>query len=75
MDGFYLLFDYVLYIHIIPFYVQMKINLVVVDPICDQHFEASEVGMLARCLYVPLVSVRVGKVKKRGNILCPTATR
>ncbi|URE37469.1 hypothetical protein MUK42_16463 [Musa troglodytarum] len=41
----------------------------------SQHFEASEVGMLARCLYVPLVSVRVGKVKKRGNILCPTPTR
>ncbi|CAL9150651.1 unnamed protein product [Musa hybrid cultivar] len=41
----------------------------------SQHFEASEVGMLARCLYVPLVSVRVGKVKKRGTILCPTATR
>ncbi|CAL9147543.1 uncharacterized protein LOC103983358 [Musa acuminata AAA Group] len=41
----------------------------------SQHFEASEVGMLARCLCVPLVSVRVGKVKKLGNILCPTATR
>jgi len=27
-----------------------------------QHFEASEVGILVRCLCVPLVSVRVGKV-------------
>ncbi|WOL20367.1 hypothetical protein Cni_G29172 [Canna indica] len=41
----------------------------------SQHFEASEVGMLARCLCVPLVSVRVGKVKKEGNIVCPTTIR
>lgn len=41
----------------------------------DQRFEASEVGMLARCLCAPLVSIRVGKVNKQGNLLCPTATR
>ncbi|XP_010262776.1 PREDICTED: uncharacterized protein LOC104601212 [Nelumbo nucifera] len=41
----------------------------------NQHFEASEVGMLARCLGVPLVSIRVGKVVKQGTLLCPTATR
>ncbi|KAL3521179.1 hypothetical protein ACH5RR_019328 [Cinchona calisaya] len=40
-----------------------------------QHFEPSEVGMLARCLCVPLVSVRVGKINKLGRLLCPTATR
>ncbi|KAF8396895.1 hypothetical protein HHK36_018530 [Tetracentron sinense] len=40
-----------------------------------QHFEASEVGMLARCLCIPLVSIRVGKVIKQGTLLCPTATR
>ncbi|XP_042401881.1 uncharacterized protein LOC121991878 [Zingiber officinale] len=40
-----------------------------------QHFETSEVGMLARCLCVPLVSVRVGKVMKQGNILCPIDKR
>ncbi|XP_077238755.1 flocculation protein [Tasmannia lanceolata] len=41
----------------------------------SQHFEAPEVGMLARCLCLPLVSVRVGKVIKQGSILSPTATR
>ncbi|XP_010256647.1 PREDICTED: uncharacterized protein LOC104596991 isoform X2 [Nelumbo nucifera] len=41
----------------------------------NQHFEASEVGMLARCLCIPLVSIRVGKVIKQVNLLCPTATR
>ncbi|XXG66389.1 hypothetical protein AAC387_Pa05g3879 [Persea americana] len=41
----------------------------------SQHFEAPEVGLLARCLCVPLVSVRVGKVIKKGNLLCPTHTR
>ncbi|TVU40161.1 hypothetical protein EJB05_13611 [Eragrostis curvula] len=41
----------------------------------SQHFEVSEVGMLARCLCVPLVSLRVGKVQRRGDLLCPTATR
>ncbi|XP_057981716.1 uncharacterized protein LOC131167012 [Malania oleifera] len=41
----------------------------------NQHFEASEVGMLARCLCIPLVSIRVGKIMKQGTLLCPTATR
>ncbi|XP_026656451.1 uncharacterized protein LOC103695761 [Phoenix dactylifera] len=41
----------------------------------SQHFEASEVGLLARCLCAPLVSIRVGKVNKQGNLLCPAATR
>ncbi|GKV28332.1 hypothetical protein SLEP1_g37403 [Rubroshorea leprosula] len=41
----------------------------------NQHFEPSEVGMLARCFCIPLVSIRVGKVDKRGALLCPTATR
>ncbi|XP_058109257.1 uncharacterized protein LOC131252627 [Magnolia sinica] len=41
----------------------------------SQHFEAPEVGMLARCLCMPLVSIRVGKVIKQGTLLCPTATR
>ncbi|KAG5557914.1 hypothetical protein RHGRI_007982 [Rhododendron griersonianum] len=41
----------------------------------SQHFEPSEVGMLARCLCIPLVSVRVGKINKRGTLLCPTASR
>ncbi|KAF6153502.1 hypothetical protein GIB67_027369 [Kingdonia uniflora] len=41
----------------------------------SQHFEVSEVGMLARCLCVPLVSIRVGKVTRQGTLLCPTATR
>ncbi|PKU68881.1 uncharacterized protein LOC110108420 [Dendrobium catenatum] len=40
-----------------------------------QHFEASEVAVLARCLCLPLVSVRVGKINKQGNMLCPTASR
>ncbi|KAL6980655.1 hypothetical protein U1Q18_022292 [Sarracenia purpurea var. burkii] len=40
-----------------------------------QHFEPSEVGMLARCLCIPLVSIRVGKINKQGNLLCPTPTR
>ncbi|KAJ6809021.1 uncharacterized protein M6B38_164100 [Iris pallida] len=41
----------------------------------SQHFEAAEVGLLARCLCVPLVSIRVGIVNKHGNLLCPTSTR
>lgn len=41
----------------------------------SQHFEAPEVGMLARCLCIPLVSIRVGKVLKKAAFLCPTATR
>ncbi|XP_043701540.1 uncharacterized protein LOC122651993 isoform X2 [Telopea speciosissima] len=41
----------------------------------SQHFEAPEVGMLARCLCIPLVTMRVGKVVKQGTLLCPTAKR
>lgn len=41
----------------------------------SQHFEAAEVGLLARCLCVPLVSIRVGIVNKQGHLLCPTSTR
>ncbi|KAI4302417.1 hypothetical protein MLD38_038164 [Melastoma candidum] len=41
----------------------------------SQHFEPSEVGMLARCFCMPLVSVRVGKVVKQGTTLCPTSIR
>ncbi|KAF7016077.1 unnamed protein product [Triticum aestivum] len=41
----------------------------------SQHFEVSEVGMLARCLCVPLVSLRVGKVDRHGPLLCPTTIR
>ncbi|MED6135909.1 hypothetical protein PIB30_051108 [Stylosanthes scabra] len=41
----------------------------------SQHFEPSEVGMLARCFCVPLVSIRVGKINKEGTRLCPTAIR
>ncbi|KAG5607468.1 hypothetical protein H5410_028960 [Solanum commersonii] len=41
----------------------------------SQNFEPSEVGMLARCLCIPLVSMRVGKIRKQGTLLCPTATR
>ncbi|XP_021769138.1 uncharacterized protein LOC110733402 isoform X1 [Chenopodium quinoa] len=41
----------------------------------SQHFETSEVGLLARCLCVPLVSMRVGKVLKQGSMLCPTSAR
>ncbi|KAA8534108.1 hypothetical protein F0562_031699 [Nyssa sinensis] len=41
----------------------------------SQHFEPSEVGMLARCLCIPLVSIRVGKINKQGTLLCPTTTR
>lgn len=40
-----------------------------------QHFEPSEVGMLARCFCVPLVSIRVGKINKEGTRLCPTSNR
>ncbi|KAI7741078.1 hypothetical protein M8C21_006480, partial [Ambrosia artemisiifolia] len=39
------------------------------------HFEPSEVGLLARCLCVPLVSVRVGKIDKRGSLLVPNSAR
>ncbi|XP_016451881.2 uncharacterized protein LOC107776493 [Nicotiana tabacum] len=41
----------------------------------SQHFEPAEVGMLVRCLCIPLVSIRVGKIKKEGTLLCPTTTR
>ncbi|CAH9121415.1 unnamed protein product [Cuscuta epithymum] len=41
----------------------------------SQHFEPAEVGKLARCLCIPLVSVRVGKIKKQGKLLCPTSIR
>ncbi|KAL2548731.1 hypothetical protein Fot_10261 [Forsythia ovata] len=41
----------------------------------SQHFEPSEVGILAMCLCVPLVSIRVGKVNKHGTRLCPTSIR
>ncbi|XP_042044280.1 uncharacterized protein LOC121790048 [Salvia splendens] len=41
----------------------------------SQHFEPSEVGMLARCLCAPLVSLRVGKINKQGTFLCPTSVR
>ncbi|KAL0359205.1 UNVERIFIED_CONTAM: hypothetical protein Sangu_0769900 [Sesamum angustifolium] len=39
----------------------------------SQHFEPSEVGMLARCLCIPLVSIRVGKINKQGSLLSPTS--
>ncbi|KAJ0705277.1 hypothetical protein HanPI659440_Chr14g0571731 [Helianthus annuus] len=41
----------------------------------SQHFEPSEVGLLARCLCVPLVSVRVGKIEKQGSLLVPSSAR
>ncbi|TQD73333.1 hypothetical protein C1H46_041123 [Malus baccata] len=41
----------------------------------SQHFEPAEVGMLARCFCIPLVSIRVGKINKQGTLLCPTAAR
>ncbi|CAM8897816.1 unnamed protein product [Rhodiola kirilowii] len=40
-----------------------------------QYFEPSEVGLLAMCLCMPLVSIRVGKVLKQGSILLPTTDR
>ncbi|KAL3838389.1 hypothetical protein ACJIZ3_022980 [Penstemon smallii] len=39
------------------------------------HFEPAEVGMLARCLCIPLVSIRVGKISKQGKLLSPTSAR
>ncbi|KAF9674637.1 hypothetical protein SADUNF_Sadunf10G0147600 [Salix dunnii] len=41
----------------------------------SQHFEPSEVGMLARCFCIPLVSIRAGKINKQGTLLCPTTIR
>ncbi|KAL9266132.1 hypothetical protein AKJ16_DCAP23077 [Drosera capensis] len=40
-----------------------------------QHFKAVEVGLLARFLCTPLVTMRVGKVIKEGKMLCPTPVR
>ncbi|XP_028109271.1 uncharacterized protein LOC114307978 isoform X2 [Camellia sinensis] len=40
--------------------------------IIKQHFEPSKVGILARCLCIPLVSIRVGKINKQGTLMCPT---
>ncbi|XP_008441436.1 uncharacterized protein LOC103485553 isoform X2 [Cucumis melo] len=39
------------------------------------HFEPVEVGILARCFCIPLVSIRVGKIEKQGSLLCPTSSR
>ncbi|KAE8695582.1 RNI-like superfamily protein [Hibiscus syriacus] len=41
----------------------------------SQHFEPSEVGMLARCFCIPLVSIRVGKINKQGIRFHPTSVR
>eukprot|EP00249_Psilotum_nudum_P023975 c29045_g2_i1 orf=311-3538(+) len=41
----------------------------------SQHFKARELGMLARCLCAPLVSIRVGKVQIQGRLICPSAIR
>ncbi|MCO5591815.1 hypothetical protein L7F22_045807 [Adiantum nelumboides] len=41
----------------------------------SQHFKVDELGMLARCLCAPLVSIRVGKVQLQGHFVCPTASR
>ncbi|KAK4385363.1 hypothetical protein Sango_2660300 [Sesamum angolense] len=41
----------------------------------SQHFEPSEVGLLARCLCAPFVSIRVGKINKKGMHLFPTSKR
>ncbi|XP_022745903.1 uncharacterized protein LOC111296110 isoform X2 [Durio zibethinus] len=41
----------------------------------SKHFEPSEVGMLARCFCIPLVSIRVGKINKQGTHFHPTAVR
>ncbi|KAL4366934.1 hypothetical protein GQ457_05G032080 [Hibiscus cannabinus] len=41
----------------------------------SQHFEPSEVGILARCFCIPLVSVRVGKINKQGTHFHPCAIR
>ncbi|KAG7569823.1 hypothetical protein ISN45_Aa04g025040 [Arabidopsis thaliana x Arabidopsis arenosa] len=41
----------------------------------SQHFEPAEIGMLARCFCIPLVSVRVGKIKKEGTLMRPTPIR
>ncbi|KAE8732885.1 RNI-like superfamily protein [Hibiscus syriacus] len=41
----------------------------------SQHFEPSEVGLLARCFCIPLVSIRVGKINKQGIRFQPTSVR
>ncbi|KAL0862354.1 hypothetical protein Bca101_041472 [Brassica carinata] len=41
----------------------------------SQHFEPAEIGMLARCFCIPLVSVRVGKINKEGTLMRPTSVR
>ncbi|XP_076941498.1 uncharacterized protein LOC143611079 [Bidens hawaiensis] len=41
----------------------------------SQHFEPLEVGFLARCLCIPLASVRVGKIKKQGSLFTPISIR
>ncbi|CAH2058673.1 unnamed protein product [Thlaspi arvense] len=41
----------------------------------SQHFEPAEIGMLARCFCIPLVSVRAGTIKKEGTLMRPTAIR
>lgn len=41
----------------------------------SQHFEPAEIGMLARCFCIPLVSIRVGKINKEGNLMRPTPIR
>ncbi|KAL7588555.1 hypothetical protein Lser_V15G36159 [Lactuca serriola] len=41
----------------------------------SQHFEPSKVSLLARCLCIPLVSIRVGKINKQGTCLIPTSAR
>ncbi|PIN15100.1 hypothetical protein CDL12_12263 [Handroanthus impetiginosus] len=59
----------------------LKLNVstgVAEDPLLShlsQHFEPSEVGLLARCLCIPLVSFRVGKINKQGTLLSPTSIR
>ncbi|KAF3330043.1 hypothetical protein FCM35_KLT05374 [Carex littledalei] len=40
-----------------------------------QLFDASEIGLLVRCLCAPLVSIRVGKVNRLGSLLCPIPVR
>ncbi|XP_056174686.1 uncharacterized protein LOC130140127 isoform X2 [Syzygium oleosum] len=40
----------------------------------SRHFEPAEVGILARCFCMPLVSIRVGKIDKQRTLLCPTST-
>ncbi|KAF0926972.1 hypothetical protein E2562_028554 [Oryza meyeriana var. granulata] len=41
----------------------------------SQHFEALEVVLLARCLCVPLVALRIGKVDRHGPLIRPTVIR